>query len=277
MTEFWEKILFRLGSFTITPAKIAAILIVIIITWFLLLILRKLLLRNKELEIGERGRRISLFQLLKYFVWVIVASICIRIAGFDVTILVAGSAALLVGIGFGLQNIFSDLISGLFMLFERKVRVGDVMEVDSIVGKVQAINLRTSVLLTRDGYDIIVPNHKFITENVVNWSHHSYDRRFQVEVGVSYSSDIDLVTKALLQCGTEQEELIKADHHKPSVRFSDFGDSALIFYLMFWTKDIFHVEQIKSELRYKIFHAFKENGIIIPFPQRDVHVVPKSL
>ena len=277
MKEFWEKILFKLGSITVTPAKIAEILIVVAVTWFLLLFFRKLLLRNKEMEMGERGRRISLFQLVKYFVWVIVASICIRIAGFDITILVAGSAALLVGIGFGLQNIFSDLISGLFMLFERKVRVGDVMEVDNIVGKVQAINLRTSVLLTRDGYDIIVPNHKFITENVVNWSHHSYDRRFQVEVGVSYDSDIDIVTKVLLQCGTDQQELIKADHHKPSVRFSDFGDSALIFNLMFWTKDIFHVEQIKSELRYKIFRSFKEENIAIPFPQRDVHVIPKSL
>lgn len=276
MKEFWEKILFKLGAFTITPAKIAAILIVVIITWVLLLIFRKLLLRSKDIGVGERGRRISLFQLIKYFVWVLVISICIRIAGFDITILVAGSAALLVGIGFGLQNIFSDLISGLFMLFERKVRVGDVMEVDSIVGKVQAINLRTSVLLTREGYDIIVPNHKFITENVVNWSHHSYDRRFQVEVGVSYASDIDLVTACLLQCSAEQTELIKADHHKPIVRFSDFGDSALIFYLMFWTKDIFHVEQIKSELRYKIFRSFRENKITIPFPQRDIHVIPDS-
>ncbi len=277
MKEFWEKILFKLGAFTITPAKIAAVLIVIFITWFLLFIFRKILLRNKEITVGERGRRLSLFQLIKYFVWVIVISICIRVSGFDVTILVAGSAALLVGIGFGLQNIFSDLISGLFMLFERKVRVGDVMEVDNIVGKVQAIDLRTSVLLTRDGYDIIVPNHKFITENVVNWSHHSYDRRFQVEVGVSYGSDVDLVTKCLLECSVDQKELIKAEHHKPIVRFNDFGDSALIFYLMFWTKDIFHVEQIKSELRYKIFRSFKENNIIIPFPQRDVHVIPKSL
>ena len=114
---------------------------------------------------------------MRYFVWVFVISVSIVILGFDITLLVAGSAALLVGIGFGLQNIFSDLISGLFMLFERKVKVGDVMEVDNIVGKVKAINLRTSELLTRDGYNIIVPNHKFITENVVNWSHNSYDQQ----------------------------------------------------------------------------------------------------
>jgi small-conductance mechanosensitive channel len=250
MNEFWDKILFRIGDFIVTPAKLLGIAMAIASTWVLLTIIHKILVRKKGLSAGEKGRRISLFQLIKYFTWVVVISLCIAIAGFDVTILIAGSAALLVGLGFGLQNIFSDLISGLFMLFERKVKVGDVMEVDNIVGRVQAINLRTSVLLTRDGYDIIVPNHKFITENVINWSHHTFDRRFQVEVGVSYGSDVDLVTKALLECTNKQEELIKADHHKPFVRFHDFGDSALIFYLMFWTKDIFHVEQLKSELRY---------------------------
>lgn len=275
MNEFWDKILFRIGDFVLTPAKLLGIVLAVAITWLLLTILHKILVNKKGLNAGEKGRRISLFQLIKYFSWVIVISLCIAIAGFDITILIAGSAALLVGLGFGLQNIFSDLVSGLFMLFERKVKVGDVMEVDNIVGRVQSINLRTSVLLTRDGYDIIVPNHKFITENVVNWSHHTFDRRFQVEVGVSYGSDIDLVTQTLLECGNEQDEIIKVDHHKPFVRFNDFGDSSLVFYLMFWTKDIFHVEQIKSELRYKIFKAFREHQITIPFPQRDVHIIPK--
>lgn len=277
MKEFWEKILFKLGNFTITPAKITGIFLVIVITWFFLLLLKKIFVRRRGLSIGEKGRRISVFHLIRYFIWVIVITVSIKIAGIDVTLLLAGSAALLVGIGFGLQNIFSDLISGFFMLFERKVRVGDVMEVDDIVGKVKAINLRTSILLTRDGYDIIVPNHKFITENVINWSHHSYDRRFQVDVGVSYGSDVDLVKKSLLECGLSQEELIKEEHHKPFVRFTDFGDSSLNFSLMFWTKDIFHVEHIKSELRYKIFKSFKTNGIKIPFPQRDIHVIPDSL
>ncbi|HQU57021.1 MAG TPA: mechanosensitive ion channel, partial [Chitinophagaceae bacterium] len=262
--------------FTLTSAKVAAILAVFLFTWIFLVFLRKALLNKKNMNIGESGRRISLMHLIRYLAWVIAISASIRIAGINVTFLVAGSAALLVGIGFGLQNIFSDLISGLFMLFERKVRVGDVMEVENIVGKVKTINLRTSVLLTRDGYDIIVPNHKFITENVINWSHHSYDRRFQIDVGVSYNSDIDLVTKILLDCCQGQSELIDEPPHEPTVRFDNFGDSALLFFLLFWTKDIFHVEQIKSDLRYKIFKAFRENNISIPFPQRDVHIIPQS-
>ena len=273
MNEFWKQILFQFGDFTLTPAKIGGVIFVLFLTWLLLLIFRKITLNKSGLSISEKARRVSLYLLSKYFLWVSAVSICITILGFNLTLLVAGSAALLVGIGFGLQNIFSDLISGLFMLFERKVKVGDIMEVDNIVGKVQEISLRTSTITTRDGYNIIVPNHKFITENVVNWSHQTFDRRFQVEVGVSYKSDVDLVTKILLQCSKDQKELINDDDHKPYVRFQNFGESSLLFCLMFWTKDIFHAEQVKSELRYKIFKAFSENKITIPFPQRDVHII----
>ncbi|MBK8610487.1 MAG: mechanosensitive ion channel [Chitinophagaceae bacterium] len=272
MNEIWQQKIFQVGGFVLTVGKLAAVIFLIMITWIGLLLFKKYLIHRKEKVRGERSRRLSVLQLTRYFVWVLVISFCVNILELDVTLLVAGSAALLVGIGFGLQNIFSDLISGLFMLFERKVKVGDVMEVDSIVGKVKAINLRTSELLTRDGYNIIVPNHKFITDNVVNWSHNSYDRRFEIQVGVSYGSDVNLVTELLLQCALTQKELIKENEHKPHVRFLDFGDSSLVFLLMFWTSDIFPVEQIKSELRYKIFQAFTDNKVVIPFPQRDVHI-----
>ncbi len=272
MKEIWEYKLLELGGFVLTTAKVAGVLLATFLTWLFLTLFKKYLTHKTYLTLGEKGRRLSLYQLVRYFVWVLVVSVCITILGFDVTLLVAGSAALLVGIGFGLQNIFSDLISGLFMLFERKVKVGDVMEVDNIVGRVVAINLRTSELLTRDGYNIIVPNHKFITENVINWSHNSFDRRFEIEVGVSYSSDVDLVTKILMECAMSQKELIKGSEHMPHVRFQNFGDSSLVFLLMFWTNDIFPVEQIKSEIRYKIFKAFRDNNVVIPFPQRDVHI-----
>lgn len=273
MNDFWQHIIFKIGSFTLTPEKLAGVIAIIVFFWILLFIIKKLLLYRKGLSFSEKSRRQSLYQLLRYFGWIIAVTLSIPVLGFNITLLLAGSAALLVGLGLGLQNIFSDLVSGLFMLFERKVKAGDVMEVDNIVGIVQKISLRTSVLLTRDGYNIIVPNHKFITENVVNWSHQSFDRRFQIEVGVSYGSDVDLVTSILLECAAQQEELIKEEPHLPSVRFQDFGNSALIFLLMFWTSDIFIVEQVKSDLRYKIFKAFRENKVTIPFPQRDVHII----
>lgn len=272
MNEIWDYKIFGLGKFVLSLGQVISIVLTVAVTWTVLTLVKKYLIHRKEKIKGERARRLSLYQLIRYFIWVMVVSMCITILGFDVTLIVAGSAALLVGIGFGLQNIFSDLISGLFMLVERKVKVGDVMEVDNIVGRVVAINLRTSELLTRDGYNIIVPNHKFITENVINWSHNSFDRRFEIQVGVSYSSDVDLVTRILMECAMSQKELIKEKDHKPNIRFQDFGDSSLVFLLLFWTSDIFPVEQIKSELRYKIFKAFRENKVVIPFPQRDVHL-----
>jgi len=274
MDDFWNQVVFKMGNFELKAYQLISIVFTFLLTWIILLFTKYLLLKKKQLTINEKGRRLSLFQLVKYLLWVLVISYCITVLGFNISLLLAGSAALLVGLGFGLQNIFSDLVSGLFMLFERKVKVGDIMEVDNIVGKVLSIQLRTSVLLTRDGYNIIVPNHKFITDNVINWSHHSFDRRFQVDVGVSYTSDIDLVTQVMIGCSALQKELIRDEKHKPFVRFHDFGDSALIFSLMFWTQDIFKVEQIKSELRYKIFKAFREHNITIPFPQRDVHIIP---
>lgn len=273
MNKFWEHPFFIIGKFALTPSKLVGFLLVLFIATVFLSLLRRFFLNKRPLTFSEKGRRVSLYQLIKYVTWVLAISFCITILGFDVTILVAGSAALLVGLGFGLQNIFSDFISGLLMLLEGKVKIGDVMEVEQIVGKVQEINLRTSVLLTRDGYNIIVPNHKFITDNLINWSHQSLERRFQINIGVSYGSDVELVTKILIDCSLKQKELINNDKLRSFVRFSDFGDSALLFNLMFWTNDIFSVEQVKSDLRYKIFNAFQENNISIPFPQRDVHII----
>ena len=138
-----------------------------------------------------------------------------------------------------------------------------------------SVNLRTSKVLTRDGIMIIVPNHKFIVEKITNWSHNSESTRFKVEVGVAYGSDVDKVKNILLHCAQTHSQIIteqdQADHG-PFVRFTDFGDSALKFELYFWTTNIFNVEYIKSDLRFAIDKQFRENGVTIPFPQRDVHV-----
>lgn len=272
MNEFWQKTLFQIGGFTLTPAKLLGVIIVLVTARVFLYFLKTLWLGGKRKNDHSASGRKSLYLIVKYLVWVLAVSVIIARLGFDITFIVASSAALLVGLGFGLQNIFSDLVSGLFILFERKVRIGDVMEVDNIVGRIESIHLRTTVLQTRDGYNIIIPNHKFITENVINWSHQSDKRRFYVEVGVSYNSDTELVTKLLHQAATEQTELLQDEIHKPFVRLKDFADSALLFQLYFWTNDVFPVEHIKSRLRFRIFRLFKENGVTIPFPQRDLHV-----
>ena len=182
----------------------------------------------------------------------------------------AGSAAFGLGIGLGLQTFFNDLISGIFLLFEGTIEVDDVIEVDGIVGKVMKISLRATTVITRDDIIMIIPNHKFFAENVINWSHNEDQTRFSVEVGVAYGSDTALVKEILLACIAEHPEVL--DKPDPIVRFNDFGESSLDFEVFFWSENIFRIERIQSDIRFLIDQKFRDNAVEIPFPQRDIHV-----
>ncbi len=190
--------------------------------------------------------------------------------GFDISLLLAGSAALLVGIGLGLQDIFKDLISGIILLFEGSIKVGDVIEVNQLVGIVKEINIRTSKVRTRDGIMIIVPNGAFITQNVINWSNSNKLTRFNIDVGVAYGSDVRLVEKLLVECAEKNEMIMPRP--KSFARFNNFGNSSLEFQVYFWTEKTWRVESIKSELRFGIDEAFRKNKVTIAFPQMDVYV-----
>jgi small-conductance mechanosensitive channel len=270
--EFLSYRFFEYKDIHFDVADIFFILLVLAITRLILFILQSLI--NRLVRQGSfEGRNTQSFQLLfKYFLYIIVFVIILEILGVKITILIAGSAALLVGIGLGLQQIFSDIISGVFLLVEGSVKISDIMEVDGIVGKVTEIKLRTSEILTRDGIIIIVPNHKFITENVVNWSHNAVTTRFEVTVGVSYESDPEKVREILLDCAKENKEILFSKANQPIVRLINFGDSSLDFRLLFWSKNGFLIENTKSDLRFQIVKKFRENNIKIPFPQRDLHL-----
>jgi small-conductance mechanosensitive channel len=202
--------------------------------------------------------------------WVIAIALVLETMGVKVTILIASSAALLVGIGFGLQHVFSDIVSGLIILFDGSLHITDVVEVDDMVGKVQNIGLRTTVVTTRDNVNVIIPNHKFTSDNLINWSHIEKKTRFNIDVGVAYGSDVMLVKQLLLQCAENHKSI--ESNPKSFVRFNNFGDSSLDFQLYFWTKMSFEVENIKSDIRFAIDDAFRKNDVVIPFPQRDVHM-----
>ena len=184
--------------------------------------------------------------------------------------LLAGSAALLIGIGLGLQEVFKDFVSGIILLFDGTIRVSDIIEVDGVVGRVQEIRLRASELETRDGIIIIIQNSSFITGNVINWTHNRKLTRFTVVVGVAYGSDIEKVRKVLVQCAMAHDDVVKTP--EPTVLFSEFGDSQLTFTLQFYSRSVFKIEFVKSDIRFIIDKAFRENNITIPFPQRDVHM-----
>ena len=273
-SEFLNFKMISIGNHHIYVYNIIVVLMICLGTFFLLYIMRRVIIKKSSLE---SSRRRSIFQLIKYFIWVISISIMFQAAGISLSLILAGSAALLVGIGLGLQQLFNDLISGLFILFEGTIKVGDIMEVDNIVGQVEKIQLRSTEILSRDGMNIIVPNHKFITENVINWSYNNAFKRFEVEVGVAYGTDPEKVKELLTSCALQHPEVISEDENlKPTVRITRFGDSAIEFELLFWSRNIFRIENTKSDLRFAIYRIFKENNISIPFPQRDINIKGKE-
>ena len=243
----------------------------ILFSAILLKILKKVIYRSTKFD---SGKKFSIYNLCKYFIIFFCIIISLQIIGFDLSVLMAGSAALLVGIGFGLQNVFSDFISGIIILVDASVKVNDVIELDSIVGTVKEINLRTTTVMTRDEKYIIIPNSDLPSNRLINWTHSQVTSRFEVEVGVDYSSDVILVMDILVKAVNKHPKVLKTP--KPFVRFTEFADSSLNFNILFWSDDIFRIENVKSEIRVEIFRLFKENNIQIPFPQRVLHMQKKD-
>jgi len=265
----------QIADVTISIFHLLEILLVLIITYIIVRIIKRIIHKQEVRKRMEVGQLHAIYQIIKYFLWVIAIVIILDTIKIKITILLASSAALLVGLGLGLQQIFQDFVSGIALLFEGTIKVGDIVEIEGgVVGRVREIGLRTSKVETRDNIILIVPNSKFISENVINWSHLEKKTRFTVKVGVSYGSNVELVTKVLLDCAREHGKITKDP--APFVRFSDFGESSLDFELYFWSTETFRVENIKSDLRYQIFAEFAKNKIQIPFPQRDIHIKSQS-
>lgn len=269
--KFLELPLLKIKDFELTLFDI--VLVVLIFTFSRLLVwsAQKFLKRNifRRSTIDE-GRQFTLLQLIKYFVYIIATLLALQAVGVQLSLLLAGSAALLVGIGLGLQQTFKDLVSGLILLFEGNVTVGDIIEVNALIGRVTAIGLRTSKIESRDAITFIVPNSRLLEDNVINWSHNKKLTRFNIALSVSYDCDPDRVKKILLECVRGNRDVVEKP--SPFVRLQDFGENGIRFELLFWTYNVWRIENLKSEIRFGIFKAFRANGITIPFPQRDVHV-----
>jgi small-conductance mechanosensitive channel len=175
-----------------------------------------------------------------------------------------------VGIGFGLQNVTSNFIAGLILLFERPIEIGDRVTIGGTVGDVVAINIRSTTIRTLNNISIIVPNSEFVSSRVVNWSHGDPTVRLDLPVGVSYDSDLDLVVKALREVADENSKILKEP--QTEVFFANFGDSSWNLALRVWLSDLVHYYQIQSEINSAIVRKFRELGVEIPYPQRDLHL-----
>ncbi len=234
---------------------------------FLLLRILKAYFKKRAVDVG---RSYTILQLLKYFIYTIIFLTTLSIVGIKLTYIMAGSAALLVGVGIGLQQTFNDFFSGIIILVDGTVEVGDILFIDNTYGKVRYIGLRASKIETRDSHILIIPNSKLINNAVNNLSHRENPIRFHVDVSVSYGSDIKKVEKILLEVISPYNKYQM--NYTPAVYLDQYGESSIDFKLYFYSKQIFLIDKHLSDIRKDIVHAFHQNGIEIPFPQRDLWI-----
>lgn len=249
---------------------ISAIVIVLGVMLAYRFLVKPLVKRILEINSVDKGRQYAATQIIKYLFYLLATTLVLDNIGLDISFLLAGSAALLVGIGIGLQQIFNDLVSGLILLFDGSVQVGDMVDINGMIGTVNKIGIRTSIIETRDHIKVIVPNSKFVTDSIVNWSHSNRLARFNIEIGVAYGSDLQLVKKCLLETLDNNPYVLETP--APEVQFKNFGNSSLDFELLFWSRNFWNIETIKSDVRFGIDRIFRENKIEIPFPQSDIHI-----
>ncbi|NNC50771.1 MAG: mechanosensitive ion channel [Flaviramulus sp.] len=277
-SSLWEKLRMLLNThyefskdISISVKDVLVIISVIFVTTLLLRLLFRLITR--KLPEDDKTKFNVVYGYFRWLIYLVILLITVHGIGVDVTAIFAASAALMIGIGLALQTLFQDIISGVFILVDQTVHVGDIIELDGKVGRVEEIKLRTTRATTIDNKVLIIPNHLYLTNSLFNWTQNGITTRESVEVGVAYGSDVQLVKKLLLQAVDSHPTILKEP--APSVLFTDFGDSALLFKVAFTLNDSFNVRFPQSDIRFEIDRLFRENNVSIPFPQRDIHIIQK--
>jgi small-conductance mechanosensitive channel len=282
MNSLLQYKLLHWDGYQLTVAQLLGVALLFLIVWLVLGAVRRVLDSGVRRGRWDKGRRHSMYLIVQYLAWLLGGMGVLRIFGIDISVLLAGSAAVLVGITLSLQQIFRDIASGVFILFEGTIEIGDVLSVDGTVGRVVEINLRTSKIRTGDGLIVIVPNNKFIIEKVNNWSHQ--DRtpsRFAIAVQVANTHDETTITGMLLDCARAHPDVVADDEKRqPAVRLNDFNKTDLMFELQFWTLRKWDVDVVKSDLRFAIRERFRKEGILggeaAPAPQPPAPVKPSG-
>ena len=269
INEFLSKSI-HFGTHDLSVQAVLEVILAILAGKFLIFLTKKTLDKIVKNNRIDEGLRFLIFRLARTFIYIMTIFIVTDILGFNLTIIWAGSAALLVGVGIGLQSFFNDVISGFVLLFEGGVRVGDELEVGGDLVKVKKIALRATSVETVSGDLVVMPNSKIAGDSVRNLTQGQSTTRISVEVGVAYGSDVTVVSDILFYSMQVQTQVVQTP--KPQVVFKSFGDSSLVFEVRGWVKSPWDRKLIESDVRFKIDAAFRENNITIPFPQRDVHV-----
>jgi small-conductance mechanosensitive channel len=269
----WQIELFHLGENPFTTKTLVLLIIALFLLFYLTSLIRKLLV-NKifpryHIDIGVSQ---AFATIIRYTLIILGLFIIFQTTGIDLSALGLLFGALGIGIGFGLQSITNNFISGVIILFERPVKVGDRIEIDDLSGNIMNISARATTIITNDNIAVIVPNSDFINTRVINWSHNSRNVRLNFPVGVSYKEDPEVIRKLLIEVADKNTGVLQDP--RPDVLFDEFADSSLNFILRVWTIEYSDKPKVlKSQLYYEIFKKFKENNIEIPYPQRDVHLI----
>lgn len=257
---------------SISIFDVLVVITVIFITSVILRIALKAFTRNLPIE--DKGKFNVVYGYFRWLIYLIILLITLHTVGVDVTAVFAASAALLIGIGLALQTLFQDIISGVFILIDQSVHVGDIIEIDGKIGRVEEIKLRTTRAVTIDNKVLVIPNHLYLENSLYNWTQNGTLTRESVSVGVAYGSDVQLVKKLLLQAASTHPDVISSP--EPTVVFTDFGESSLNFKIVFTINDSFKAQFPKSDIRFEIDKLFREHNISIPFPQRDIHIIKQT-
>ena len=274
----WEKFKDILGwhldvgkDISISILDLIVVITVIFLTTIVLRIILRLITRSLPPE--DKGKFNVVYGYFRWLIYIVILLVTLHSVGINVTAVFAASAALLIGIGLALQTLFQDIISGIFILIDQTVHVGDIIELEGKVGRVEEIKLRTTRVVTIENKVMVIPNHLYLTNSLYNWTQNGNTTRESVAVGVAYGSDVQLVKKLMLQVARTHEDVLSEP--EPVVLFADFGESSLDFKLIFTLNESFRAQFPKSDMRFEIDRLFRENNITIPFPQRDIHIIQK--
>lgn len=270
--SIWNNKLFTVGGTQFTLGSVVVLLIAIFLLFYLTGNLKKFLIKRLFPKYNiDKSAGVPIATLIRYTILLIGLVIVFQTSGINLSSLGILFGALGIGIGFGLQSITSNFISGLIILFEKPVKIGDRVEMENITGNIVNISARATTIINNDNIAIVVPNSDLINNRVINWSLNDRNVRLNFPVGVSYNEDPEKIKKILLEVAHENPGVLKAP--PPDVLFNDFGDSSLNFLLRIWTFEYSSKPTVlKSQLYYAIFEKFKEHNIEIPLPQRDLHL-----
>jgi small-conductance mechanosensitive channel len=275
LNNIFQYHLFQINQTWITPASLILFTLMIVVFYISSRILQKIVIKNvfPRFQIDD-GTKYNLLRVSHYLIMIMGVVVAFQFVGINLSGLAVIFGLLSVGIGFGLQNITSNFVSGLILLFERPIKIGDRVTVGDIEGDITAINMRSTTVRTLNNITIIVPNTEFISSRVINWSHGDPKIRLDVEVGVSYNSDLEAVIRSLEEVAQESSDILKEP--KSEVIFANFGDSSWNMQLRIWLKNPYEYQRVRSRINCAIVRKFRENKVEIPFPQRDLHLRSSS-